>query len=91
MPDFSSTDGGVKHRVRMQPFESKYVDNVQGEHWKDLKHVFACDYKLKTLFIEFGPSMMRKLIEWFPIYIEEGIAIGTNATPEHILVNMKTC
>ena len=41
MPDFSSTDGGVKHRAHMIPFERKFVDNVNNEQWKDLKHVFA--------------------------------------------------
>ena len=60
----------MKRRVRIILFESKFVDNVHDEQWKDLKHVFACDYKLKSLFVEFGPSIMRKLIEWFPIYIK---------------------
>ena len=67
MPEFSSTDGGVKRRVRIIPFESKFVDDVHDEQWKDLKHVFPCDHRLKSRIMEFGPSMMRKLIEWFQI------------------------
>ena len=44
MPEFSSTDGGVKRRVRIIPFESKFVDDVDNKQWKDLKHVFPCDH-----------------------------------------------
>ena len=55
MPDFSSTDGGVKRRVRMIPFESKFVGNVHDEQWKDLQHMFSCDYKFKHYLMSLVP------------------------------------
>ena len=66
-------------------FESKFVDDIDYKQRKDLKHVFPCDHRLKTRIAEFGPSMMKKLIEWFPIYVEEGL--GMTATPERILMD----
>ena len=46
--------------------------------------MFARDHRLMTLIVWYCPSMIRKLIKWFSMCVEEGLS--TTAIPECILM-----
>jgi phage/plasmid-associated DNA primase len=87
-PDMSCVDGGVKRRVRIIPFESKFVDDVTDPKWEGMENVYPLDSKLKQKMNEWGPSLMYMMIKWYhEIYEVEGL--GENTTPECIKIATK--
>ena len=69
LPTLSTVDGGTRRRVRNIPFESKVLDDVDDDNWKNLSTVFEIDRNLKTQIPFMGSALMRILLKISITYI----------------------
>jgi P4 family phage/plasmid primase-like protien len=63
LPEINSNDDGTWRRIRIVPFMSKFVDDVDNKIYKNTQHVFPKDKSLKDKFPIWAPVFASMLVD----------------------------
>lgn len=75
LPEVPSADGGTWRRIKLLPFDSRFVENPDPEKVNE----FTVDYDLPSKLPHLAPYLISLLIELFYEYLENG-----NPPPEDV-------